>query len=180
VGPGGISDLGRLVVAAGAVVVVVLVGGTARTGLGWSGTRDQHPGHRTVTGQPPARLRVQRSRPATITTDGTRTAEEAVQVDGDQQLGPHSTGLGESPALQVAAGQLGQGIGPALAAVAGVLSAGGAGQGFQGGQQRLAGLRLEESLEGDHAFEGRGQPEPATAVALLGPVLLAVRVSDQL
>ena len=48
-------------------------------------------------------------------------AEEAVQVDGDQQLGPDPTGVGELAGFQVAAGQFGEGVGPTLATAAGVV-----------------------------------------------------------
>ena len=61
-------------------------------------------------------------------------AEEAVQVHGHGQLRPDPTGLGEPAALQVAAGQLGQGVSVALAAAAGVVGVGWAGQRLQGGQ----------------------------------------------
>ena len=43
--------------------------------------------------------------------------------------------MGEPAAFQGAAGQLGQGVGVALAAAAGVVGVGRAGQGLQGGQQ---------------------------------------------
>jgi hypothetical protein len=66
---------------------------------------DQDPGDRPVTGQPPARLRIQRGRPADLATQPTR-AEEAVQRHRHQQLGPHPTGLGQLAGFQAAAGQL--------------------------------------------------------------------------
>jgi hypothetical protein len=42
-------------------------------------------------------------------------AEEAVQIHGDQQLGPDPTRLGQPPALKGAATQFGQGVGGPLA-----------------------------------------------------------------
>ena len=103
--------VGRRVV----VAVRVLVGGVAG---------DQDPGDRGVAGQPPAGLGVQRPGPAGLPAQPTGVAgvaEEAVQVDGDQQLGADPTALGEPAALQVAAGQLGQGIGASLATAARIL-----------------------------------------------------------
>ena len=70
---------------------------------------DQDPGDRPITGQPPAGLGVQRPGPTGLTAHPTRVAEEAVQVDRHQQLGPHPTGLGELAGFQGAAGQLGTG-----------------------------------------------------------------------
>ena len=106
--------------------------------------------------------------PADLPTQPHRAAEEAVQVHGDRQLGADPTGLGEPAALQAAAGQLGQGIGAALAAAAGVLGVGGAGQRLQRGQQGLAGLGLQQPVDGDHALPGRGQPQPSPLLAPLG------------
>ena len=81
-----------VVVVAGAVVVagVVQVGGVAG---------DQDPGDRTVTGQPPTRLGVQREAVADLAAQAAGVAEEAVQVHGDQQLGPDPTRLGQLAAL---------------------------------------------------------------------------------
>jgi hypothetical protein len=147
------SDIGArtgvgsvLVVSAGAEVGVV--------------AGDHHAGQGPVTGQPPTRLRSQRSRPAGLPTHRSRAAEQAVQVHDDIQLGADSAGLGELVPLQSAAGQLTQGISPSLAAAALILSVGRAGQGFQSGQQSLASLGLQQPLQGDHALPGRGQPHP--------------------
>jgi hypothetical protein len=106
-------------------------------------------------------------------------AEEAVQVDGHQQLGPHPTALGELAALEVAAGQLGQRVGVALAAAAGVVGVGGAGQGFQRGQQGLAGFGVQQPAQCDHALPGGGHPQAPLLVAPFGLVLGAVGVGDQ-
>ena len=65
--------------------VVVVVGGVAG---------DQDPGDGTITGQPPARLGTQRPCPASITAQGARPVQQAVQVHGDQQLGPDPTRSG--------------------------------------------------------------------------------------
>ena len=75
------TDVGVVV-----VVVAVVVGGVAG---------DQDPGDRTVTGQPPTRLRWQRPHPTSITPQARVAAQQAVQVHGDQQLGPHPTRLGQ-------------------------------------------------------------------------------------
>ena len=83
---------------------------------------DQHPGHGTVAGQPPAGLGVQRPGPTGLPTQPIG-AEEAVQVHGDQQLGPDPTALGQPAGLEGAAGQLGQGIGAALATRSGCRAA---------------------------------------------------------
>ena len=136
--------------AAGVVAGVVL----ARVLAG-----DQHPGHRPVTGQSPAGLGVQRSGPADLTPDRLGVAEQAVQVHDHAQLRPDPTGLGQPTALQVAAGQLGQGISVALAAAAGVVGVGWAGQRLQGGQQTLAGLGFQQPIHRDHARQRSG---PAT------------------
>ena len=85
---------------------------------------------------------------------GAAVADEAVQVHRHQQLGPHPTTLGQPATLQGAAGQLAQGIGPPLAAVANVVGVGRAGQGFQGGQQGLAGFGLQQAIDRDHAVQG--------------------------
>jgi hypothetical protein len=106
-------------------------------------------------------------------------AEEAVQVHRHRQLGSDPAGLGEAPALQVAAGQLGQGIGPALAAAAFVAGVGRAGQGLQRRQQGLAGLGVQQPVEGDHALDGGRQPQAALLVLPLDPVLGGVGVGDQ-
>jgi hypothetical protein len=66
---------GRQVGVAVAELVVIVVGIGPVAG-------DQDPGDRPVTGQPPARLRVQRPAPTSLPTHPTRT-EEAGQVDGD-------------------------------------------------------------------------------------------------
>jgi hypothetical protein len=76
-----------------------------------------------------------------------------------RQLGPDPPAWGSRPALKGPAGQLGQGISPALAAAAGIVGAGRAGQGFQGGQQALAGLGLQQPIQGHHALQGRGRPQ---------------------
>jgi hypothetical protein len=95
-------------------------------------------------------------------------ALEAVQVHRDRQLGPDPTTLGQVAALQGAAGQLAQGISPALAAAARVAGTGGAGQRLQGRQQALTGLGFQQAIHCDHAVQGGGQPEAPPLVALLG------------
>ena len=106
-------------------------------------------------------------------------AQEAVQVDGDQQLGPDPTRLGQPAGFQVAAGQLGQGISPALATTAGVVGVGRAGQRLQGGQHDLAGLGLQQSLQGDHALQGGRHPQPPAQVLPLGLALGTLGVSGR-
>ena len=76
--------------------------------------------------------------------------------------------MGELAGFQVAAGQLTQGIGPPLVAGAVVVGVGGAGQRFQGGQQDLAGLGLQQPLDRDHALKGGSPPQPPPLVAPLG------------
>jgi hypothetical protein len=118
----------------------------------WPGVvGDQDPGHRPVTAQPPTRLGIQGAAVGVAAQAG--AALQAVQVHGDGQLGPHPTSLGEPPALQLTAGQLGEGIGGPLATAAVILGAGRAGQGLQGGQQHLAGLSLQQPIDGHHALE---------------------------
>ena len=144
------------------VVVGVLAGGVAA---------DQDPGHRPVTGQAPARLGGQRPHPASLSTHRPGLADQAVQIDGDQQLGPDPTGLGQPAPFQLAAGQLSQGIGLALAAAAGVVGVGRAGQRVQGSQQGLAGLSLQQPLDRDHPLPGRGDPQPPPRVLPRRPTL---------
>jgi hypothetical protein len=153
------SDIGArtgvgsvLVVSAGAEVGVV--------------AGDHHAGQGPVTGQPPTRLRSQRSRPAGLPTHRSRAAEQAVQVHDDIQLGADSAGLGELVPLQSAAGQLTQGISPSLAAAALILSVGRAGQGFQSGQQSLASLGLQHPCRATMP----SQVGPATPPAARGGV----------
>jgi hypothetical protein len=95
-------------IVAGTVVGVVAVGSGGVAG-------DQDPGDGAVAGQPLTGLQLQRDRAAGVATHAAGGAEEAVQVHGDQQLGAHPTRLGEPAALELAAGQLGEGIGAALA-----------------------------------------------------------------
>jgi hypothetical protein len=84
------------VVAAGIIVIVVVLAAGLLVG-GVAG--DQDSGQRPITSQPPARLRTQR--PAVgHPTHRPRTALQAGQVDGDQQLGPHPTRLGQPPPPQ--------------------------------------------------------------------------------
>jgi hypothetical protein len=85
---------------------------------------------------------------------------------------------GESAAFQDAAGQLGQGVGAALGAVAVVLGAGGAGQGFQGGQEGGAGLGVQQPIHGDHAIQGGGGPQAAPLLLPLEAFVAAVGVGD--
>jgi hypothetical protein len=94
-------------------------------------------------------------------------AEEAGQVHGHMQLGADPAALGQLPTRQGAAGQLDQGIGAALITAALIVGAG-AGQGVQGRGQELAGLGLQQPLEGDHAVQGRSHPQPPPPMALLG------------
>src|SRR5215207_377836 len=162
--PGGGGLL--LVVAAGAGVVagVVVVGVVAVAGV----AGDHHPGHRPVTSQPPTRLGAQWPGPAALPSDRPGAAEEAVEVHDHRQLGSDPAGLGQLTCLQGAPGELGEGVGAALGATALILGVGWSGQGVQGGQQGLAGLGLQQPLQGDHALPGRGHPHPALLVASLG------------
>jgi hypothetical protein len=91
--------------------VVVLARVTVLTA---AGAGDQHPGQGPVAGQPPAGLRAERPGPAGLAPDGAGAAQQAVQVHRDDELGPHAAGLGQLAALEVAAGQLGRGVGAAL------------------------------------------------------------------
>ena len=75
---------------------------------------DQDSGHRPVAGQPLAGLGVRRSGPAGRTPRMLPGGREAVQVHGDGQLG-RTRPMGAAAALKGPAGQLGQGISPALA-----------------------------------------------------------------
>jgi len=93
-----------------AIIVSAVAGGVAG---------DQDPGQGTITGQPPARRRVQRPHPADLATNGVVAAQEAVQIHRHRQLGPDPTGVGEPPPRQGPAGQLSQRISPTLAAAAG-------------------------------------------------------------
>ncbi len=94
----------------------------------------QRPG--AVTGQPATGLRIERSGPADLAAQGAGAAKQAVQVHGDGELEPDPSGVGKLSGLQDAAGQLVQGVGAALAPAAGIVGIGGAGQRFQGRQQR--------------------------------------------
>ena len=139
---------------------------------------DQHSGHGPVTGQPPTGLGVQRPGPADLTPHRIGVAEQAVQVHDHAQLRADPTGLGQPTGLQGAAGQLGQGVGVALGAAAGVVGVGRAGQRFQGGQEGLAGLRFQQPIHRHHAFEGWGQPQPPAGMTPLSVTVGAVGVSD--
>jgi hypothetical protein len=96
---------------------------------------DQDPGHGPITSQAATGLRGQGPHSADVTAQPMRVAEQAVQVQGDGQLGADPTGRWQPAALQGPPSQLGQGVGGALAAAAGVASVGRAGQRLQGGQQ---------------------------------------------
>jgi hypothetical protein len=74
-------------------------------------------------------------------------AEEAGQVHGHIQLGSHAAALGQLPLLQVAAGQLDQGVGAALVTTALIVGAGRPGQWLQGRGQELAGLGVQQPLQ---------------------------------
>src|SRR4029453_8585813 len=104
---------------------------------------DQDPGQGAVTGQPPAGLGVQGSG-GDGAAQGAGGGDEVVQVPRHRELGPDPTDLGQLAGLQGAAGQLGEGVGPALAGAAGVGGVGRAGQGFQGRQQGPAGFGAQE------------------------------------
>jgi hypothetical protein len=43
----------------------------------------------------------------------------------------------------------------------------------------LTGLSLQQPLDGDHAFPGRGQPHPALLLAPLGQAVSRLGVGDQ-
>ena len=146
-------------------------------GMGGRGVAcDQHPGHRPITSQSPTRLGVQWSSPPDLTTHRIGVAQEAVQVHGHGQLRADPTGLGQPPALQAAAGQLGQGIGVALATAAGVGGVGGAGQRLQRGQEGLAGFGFQQPIDRHHAFEGGGEPQAPTLMTSFSVVVGAVGV----
>ena len=87
--------------------------------------------------------------------------------------------LGKLAGFEGAAGEFGEGVGGALAAAAAIVVVGGAGQGFQGGQDGLAGFGFQEPVDGDHPLEGRGQPQPPPPMPPLGLGFGAVRVGDQ-
>jgi hypothetical protein len=133
-----------------------------------------------VTSQPPTGLGCQWFGPAKLTPHSAGTAQQAVEVDDHGQLGPHPTHLGELAALQVAAGQLTEGISAALVTATLVLGAVGAGQRLQGGQDDVAGLGLQQPLEGDHARKGRGQPPSPPPMAALAVAVGAVGIGDLL
>jgi hypothetical protein len=115
---------------------------------------DQHPGQGPVTGESPTRLGRHHARPAGLTTHHRRAANQAVQVHGHRQLRPDPTGLGQPAPLQAAAGQLGQGIGPALPTTASVGSILWAGQGLQRRHHQLAGFGLQQPVNRHHALPG--------------------------
>ena len=142
---------------------------------------DQDPGHRPVTGQPTTGLRIQGAAGGVTTqAAGAGVAGKAVQIHQHRQLGADPAGLGQPTTLQGPAGQFGQGISPALTATAGILGAGRAGQGLQGGQQGLAGLGLQQPIDGHHALQGGGQPQSSPLVAVFGMAGGALGVGDQL
>jgi hypothetical protein len=62
----------------------------------------------------------------------------------------------------------------------GAVVVGGAGprQGFQGGQQGLAGLGVQQPVDGDHAVQGRRQPQPPAVVAPQRLLVGGIRVGD--
>ena len=119
---------------------------------------DYHPGHGAVTRQPPARLRAQGSSPAGFPSETARPPQQAVQIDGDQQLRADPTGRGQPTTFQSPAGQLGQGIGIPLAAATGIVGVGWACQRLQSGQQGGAGFGFQQPIHRHHAFPGRRQP----------------------
>ena len=61
---------------------------------------------------------------------------------------------GSRPPSKAAPGQLPPGVGLASATTTAIVGGGRAGQGFQGGQQGLAGLGLQQPVQGDHAVPG--------------------------
>jgi len=124
---------------------------------------DDHPGEGGVTGQSPAGFGFQRPGPADVPTDPARLSAEAVEVDDHAELGPDPTGDGELAALQGPAGQLGQGVGGALTATAGVGSIRRARQRVQGSQQGLAGFGGQEAADGHHLVKGGSHPHPRRA-----------------
>jgi hypothetical protein len=85
---------------------------------------DHHPGQGPVTSQPPTRLGTERPHAADPAAEGVGVAEEAGQVHGHIELGSHTAALGQLPLLQVAAGQLDQGVGAALVTAALIVGAG--------------------------------------------------------
>jgi hypothetical protein len=107
-------------------------------------------------------------RPSPAPPQAAGPASQAVEVDDHGQLRADPAHLGELTTLEGAAGHLDQGIGPALIAAAVILGTGRAGQRLQGGQQEVAGLGLQQPLEGDHALQGRGQPQAPPPMASLG------------
>ena len=59
------------------------------------------------------------------------------------------------------------------------MGVGGAGQRFQGGQQDLAGLGLQQPLDRDHALKGGGPPQPPPLMAPLSLGLGALGVDSR-
>jgi hypothetical protein len=131
-----------VVVAVGLVVVVAEVASRA--------AGDLHPGHRAVAGQPPTRLRAERPHAAELAAQpaGLRRLSRSTVTSSWGRTPP----VGQLAALQGPAGQLGQGVGAALVPAARIIGAVRAGQRLQGRQQDLAGLGLQQSLQGDHAL----------------------------
>jgi hypothetical protein len=87
-----IAAVASEVVVAGVVTARVVVVGVPVDPGGMAG--DQDPGEGAVAGQAPAGLRGQRAGVGDITAEGVRAAEQAVEVDGDGELGPDPTGVG--------------------------------------------------------------------------------------
>ena len=137
-----------------------------------------HPGDRGVASQPPARLWSQRFRPASLPAEAT-SVEEAVQLDHHGKLRADPTRLGQSPALEGAAGQLGEGVGVPLASFAGVAGVSRASQRLQRRHDDLASLGLQQPVNGDHALEGRGQPQPPPLVIAFGLGIGTIRIGHQ-
>jgi hypothetical protein len=105
--------------------------------------------------------------------------QQTVEIHGDGELGSDPAALGQLAALHGPPGQLNQGISAALAAAGSVVGVAWAGQGLQGGQEALAGLRRQQPLAGDPALQGRGQPQPPPPMAALGLAVGGLGVGDQ-
>jgi hypothetical protein len=78
-----------------------LAGAGAVAGMVAGVACDQDSGHRTVKGQPAAGLGIQWSSAVDLAAHRVGVAEEAVQVHGHGQLGPHPTRLGQPSGLQL-------------------------------------------------------------------------------
>jgi hypothetical protein len=131
-------------------VGVVLAGVAVAVAAG-----DHRAGDGSVAGQPPRGLGGHRPGPVALAARCAGLAEQAGQLDGDGDLRTDPAAVGQPAALQGAASQLDQRIRAPLRPAAVIVGGGGAGQGFQGGQQGLAGLGFQQPVDGHHPRQGR-------------------------